>query len=756
MAYSAIEVIVSGSSVTGASGSSDGQSIRLNVTQTAHGLTAGNVVYRTASGLYQKAKADAFTTSLAVGVIESATNDTFVLVQQGLLSTNILNNFFSSGVPYYVDPVVAGGLTTTKTTVATSYVNPIAIGITSHQAFVLTKIQSDKVSEIGLFTPVGTVIPFGGLVSQIPSNWLLCNGDTYDKVYNGSGTDYSTLYGYIGDNYYILGGITGSGLTGVLTFTDGLDDPSSLYTKNHRFANGDRYQVSWPIRTTPSATPTNILIIQVTGCNSNSNNCLYEVKNVVSGSGTLPSSSTPIEIKSFAGTIGGFTSGKFFVPDLRGRSVVGGYSGHNLSNYGLGFIGGEETVLLDETNIPPHTHGIGVTGSGLSLSGPSLSSTIPGIQTGFQPLSTNTSFIRSDINRSSGNVVSHNNVAPYVSLNWIIRAVPSSGANIEVGPQGARGNTGATGPTGPTGPIGNTGATGPTGPKGDTGPQGPAGSGGTIPGGGNTPGGGGVSPASFGSGLNNNNEALTISGGNFYYVPSATFQYTSIVNQELNIGFASGIYNLDKPFTLLDSVISDSITKTNIYPSTTTLNPITLSGNFGVTGSSGNYQVSFVGYVPDSSALNNNNYIVFNNKCSNNFLRGAHRIVSYSSVGGGYANITLLNKFAGATGITFIGGTAACGQTGTIHTADVVFQLTGSNNAAWVLDTPNKQMAFGTTGVSGASIVFSGGYVQNTTTIGIYIVNGAAASIGDNVYFTDLSQAVYVDDAGLIVGGVSY
>lgn len=751
MAYSAIEVVVSGSSVTGSTGNSDGQSIRFTITQNGHGHTSGDVLYRDTTGLYLKAKSDSATTTNSIGIVESATYNTFVLVQQGLLTTNIVNNYYQSGIPYYLNPSVAGGITATKPSLGTQFVNPVAIGITSHQAFVLSTITPNRVSEIGLFSPLGTITPFAGPLSQLPTNWNLCNGDALQKTYSGTGKDYSSLYACIGDTFYIAAAVTGNGVNGTVNFIDGSEDPTSAYTKNHNFVNGDNFYLAWPVKSSNSSAYTDALVVSVTGCAPGATSCKFEVRSVVTGVGTLPSSLTPVEIRSFSSPISGVTSGKFFIPDLRGRTVFGSHTGYNLSSYPIGFAGGEERVLLDETNIPPHRHGIGVTGSGIGTSGPSLSSTIPAIQLGFPPLTNNTSYINSDINRSSGNVVSHNNIPPYVSLNWIIRSVPASGVNIEIGPQGQQGNNGATGPTGPTGLNGVTGATGPTGPQGPQGPAGPAGGGGGLGGGGGPS--IGLSIGSFDNDETTDGDTLVFSGDSpYYYLPGATFPYVSITETTLDISFGSGRYALDKPFTILDSLVSDNTRKINVYAATDTLNPITISGNFGVTGTSGNYQVSFVGYVPDSSGLLNNNYVVFNSDCKNNFLRGAHQISTYSDLGGNYANITVINKYAGATGITNISGTASCGTIGSVRTADVILSLTASNSTIFVLDTPNKQVSFGMTGTSGASIVFSGIGVTTQFTTGLYISNGAAAVIGDNVYFTDLYQGIYVDNASMNLG----
>ena len=60
----------------------------------------------------------------------------------------------------------------------------------------------------------------------------------------------------------------------------------------------------------------------------------------------------------------GSTDTTFNVPDLRSRFIVGAGSGTGLSTYALGQTVGAESVTLDATTIPNHTHGIVLTDPG--------------------------------------------------------------------------------------------------------------------------------------------------------------------------------------------------------------------------------------------------------------------------------------------------------------------------------------------------------------------------------------------------------
>lgn len=55
-------------------------------------------------------------------------------------------------------------------------------------------------------------------------------------------------------------------------------------------------------------------------------------------------------------TYGGDGRSTFALPDLRGRRALNWGQGPGLSNYVLGQVGGVETVTLNSTQMPMHTH----------------------------------------------------------------------------------------------------------------------------------------------------------------------------------------------------------------------------------------------------------------------------------------------------------------------------------------------------------------------------------------------------------------
>lgn len=777
MAFSALDVVLSGVSLSGgAGGTGDGQSTRLTVTQT-NSFTPGTVVYRKSDGTYDRALATTLAQANAVGVVESSSGSSFVLVLSGRL--NVASPLYSSGTLYYLSASVSGQATSIGASAGNAYVNPIMIGLTGTQALVMASLVSTPVGT-SLATPIGSIVPFAGSYDQVPTNWRLCNGDalakgqSHEPLYNGDLTCWGDLEGVINDRYYIMVQITGAGTTGFIEFKDAGDASS----QNHLFENGDRFLLKWPYRSSPSDTYTDEMIVSVTGCNPASNTCSFTVINhIVPGSG-LTTNATIVEVHSFENR-GGTSSNKFFVPDLRGRTVFGGgQTGFvNLTNRPIGFASGSELVALQTNQLPPHTHIVGVTGNGTPLTGvTAASTTISAIPSMY--IRTSTVGIQTDVNSVAA--AAHDNMPPNVSANWIIRYLPFRGINYEVGPagpqgiagaNGANGSTGATGATGnpgatgstgatgATGATGNTGSTGPTGPSGPSGPQGPIGPQG--------PPGGGTVPTIIGNvyipgdinthimspsvyGLHPRGQITSLNG-----LPTLTSDaqpYIMNTTGVLDFKFGAGTYHFDRTMTLADTIVSDVPGKVRIYPANTERNFIeSISGNFGIGGTFGAYTVSFnCKKVGIATPINVNDYLVFDSRVNSEFLRGAHRVISATGSTGFRYDITVLNRSSVSPGASSITSSVFT-VTGCISIADVVFSLTAAGGitvppAIFTLNSPNKCVAFGTTGAtSDLTMVFTGWQV-GATGIGIYATNFAQVVLGQNVWFTDLNEGLLIEN----------
>lgn len=97
----------------------------------------------------------------------------------------------------------------------------------------------------------------------------------------------------------------------------------------------------------------------------------------------------------------------FNLPDLRSRDVVGAGQGSGLSNRPLASTGGEETHQLTEAELATHHHtiasGYGGAGSNYGLT-----------WTGWQ-------YVNNVNTASDGSGTGHNNMQPYLALNWLIK-----------------------------------------------------------------------------------------------------------------------------------------------------------------------------------------------------------------------------------------------------------------------------------------------------------------------------------------------
>lgn len=127
----------------------------------------------------------------------------------------------------------------------------------------------------------------------------------------------------------------------------------------------------------------------------------------------------------------------FVLPDLRGRTLIGTGEGSGLINRVLAATGGTETVALTSAEMPAHTH-TGTTDSagdhnhnispifnqtGINTPG-SIDSTpneLNNIDSTTVTTSTAGAHTHSFTTNSTGSGDAHNNMQPFIALNYIIR-----------------------------------------------------------------------------------------------------------------------------------------------------------------------------------------------------------------------------------------------------------------------------------------------------------------------------------------------
>ena len=126
-------------------------------------------------------------------------------------------------------------------------------------------------------------------------------------------------------------------------------------------------------------------------------------------------------------TYGGDGVSTFALPDLRGRAAI-----HMTSNYPIGAQVGSESVVLQTSQIPPHAHELHVSGGPGDSNDPTgrfLCAT--STKTLGKPYSDSTNAkMNSGSVGVSGNGQPHDNMQPYLVMNYIISLfgiVPSQG-----------------------------------------------------------------------------------------------------------------------------------------------------------------------------------------------------------------------------------------------------------------------------------------------------------------------------------------
>ena len=129
---------------------------------------------------------------------------------------------------------------------------------------------------------------------------------------------------------------------------------------------------------------------------------------------------------SLLGTFyGGDGKTTFALPDLRGRVAVG--QGPGLSPYDIGEVLGVEAVTLLGSQIPPHSHPFPAVAAQATTNAPNGALPAEGHGSGRGAFPVNTyAALQTAVPLASGQVVpaggghAHNNLQPYLTLNWCI------------------------------------------------------------------------------------------------------------------------------------------------------------------------------------------------------------------------------------------------------------------------------------------------------------------------------------------------
>ncbi len=120
------------------------------------------------------------------------------------------------------------------------------------------------------------------------------------------------------------------------------------------------------------------------------------------------------------GTAYGGSGLNFNLPDLRGRVAVGSGTGAGLTSRALAFSSGVETHVLNESEIPSHTHSSNATGGSIGLCFSNGNNTV--IDTDPSAVEQNVwDPPRALVINSTGGGQPHNNMQPFLVLNYLIK-----------------------------------------------------------------------------------------------------------------------------------------------------------------------------------------------------------------------------------------------------------------------------------------------------------------------------------------------
>ena len=119
-------------------------------------------------------------------------------------------------------------------------------------------------------------------------------------------------------------------------------------------------------------------------------------------------------------TYGGDGQATFALPDLRGRVPVHQGQGSGLSSYAIGQISGVESVTLTVSQLPSHQHVYSPGASASEATSDRPDSNYPAVGGYYASTTNSSSPMGAPTIGSAGGGQPHNNVQPYLGVNFII------------------------------------------------------------------------------------------------------------------------------------------------------------------------------------------------------------------------------------------------------------------------------------------------------------------------------------------------
>ena len=142
----------------------------------------------------------------------------------------------------------------------------------------------------------------------------------------------------------------------------------------------------------------------------------------------LPISQNPALFSLLGVNYGGNGTSNFALPDLRDRVPIHWGSGTGLTPIVVGETGGEGSVTLQTSQVPPHNHPMGALAASATTTAPAAGA-YPAEGHGqgrgafkirtFAPSGTATSLLPTSVG-TAGDGAAHNNLQPSLAMNWFI------------------------------------------------------------------------------------------------------------------------------------------------------------------------------------------------------------------------------------------------------------------------------------------------------------------------------------------------
>ena len=244
--------------------------------------------------------------------------------------------------------------------------------------------QTFNAATIQLITPTGIVAPYAGKTA--PTGWLLCDGTAVSRA-----------------TYAALAAIL---LPSLGTFTVTIAAPGVVTLVAHGMQTGDSIYL-----TTTSALPTGLSAntrYWVVRTGADTFNLATSLANALAAT-VITTSGSQSGVHTALGAAYGIGDGTttFNLPDMRSNVPVGRDATIATEFGGLGQTGGAKTHALTTAELAAHTHGAPVDNSGTSGTARALAGT-------------NGAGTQKNTD-SAGSGTAHNNIQPYVTVNFIIK-----------------------------------------------------------------------------------------------------------------------------------------------------------------------------------------------------------------------------------------------------------------------------------------------------------------------------------------------